>query len=234
MSADSAGRARDFRQGFRTGAPLWLAAAPFALAFVVSARDAGLTVPETQWMSLVFNAAATQLAVVQQLSQGATFLALLLTTLAMNLHHFFYGVTLQRLLHPTPAQRPLLAFGLTDFVNGIALSRRGVSFSFVLGLESSIYLAWNVNTAIAIFLGAWLDSLGALRLGFIAPLTFFLLLLGVTRSRIDVVVAIASATIALLFQALGWSAYTLPVVAIAGSALGLLLLQRSRSGGGQP
>jgi hypothetical protein len=85
-----------FTLGFKVVMPLWLAAIPFALAYSVSAREAGLTPVETQVMSLTVYSAAGQMAVVQLLSTGAPAFTILLTTLMMNLHHILYGLSLAK------------------------------------------------------------------------------------------------------------------------------------------
>ena len=61
------GSSGGFRRGFWALAPLWLGVVPFGLAFAVTARAAGLSLLETQALSVfVFAGAAAHYAAIWQ------------------------------------------------------------------------------------------------------------------------------------------------------------------------
>ena len=61
-----------FGRGFAAILPLWLAAAPFAFAFVIAARTAGIADGSIQMMSLFMFTSAAQLALVELFAAGAS------------------------------------------------------------------------------------------------------------------------------------------------------------------
>lgn len=217
-----AGRTRPFRRGFAAVLPLWLAAAPFALAYVISARQAGLSPLEIQLMSLLVFSAAAQIALVQLLSGGGSIVVILLTMLAMNLHHLLYGVSLSKQMDLSRARRLMAAFMLTDAAYGLALSpqNRG-AVRFLFGAELSMFVAWNFFTAVTLWSAPALSLIPEARVGFVVPLTFLMLLLSVVKSRLDAFVAIVSAAMAIAFNLLGLGNMVLLLAGIGGPLLGL-------------
>jgi predicted branched-subunit amino acid permease len=81
----------DFWDGFFRTAPLWLGVAPFGAAYALAAREAGLSAPETIGMSLLVFAGSAQFAAAALFAGGAGSLAVLLTTLVVNLRHILMG-----------------------------------------------------------------------------------------------------------------------------------------------
>src|SRR5688500_3121449 len=99
-----------FQQGFKAVLPLWLATAPFALAYVMAAQKAGLTSLETQLMSLTVYSAAAQIATMQFLSGGGSIIAMLVSAVLINLHQVLYGISLSRHLNLSRVQKVLGAY----------------------------------------------------------------------------------------------------------------------------
>ena len=61
----------DFASGFRALTPLWLGVIPFGLAYAVLARDAGLSLLETQSLSILVFAGSAQVSAVGMFGTGA-------------------------------------------------------------------------------------------------------------------------------------------------------------------
>lgn len=211
-----------FWRGFRAGAPLWLAAAPFAIAYSIAARQAGLGLWEAQLMSLTVYSAATQIALAQLMPGGAPALTLLLTVCLMNIHHILYGLSLSRQIRLRPLERAAAAFALTDFAYGATIAQpQNNTLPFLLGVELSIFTAWNLYTAFALLIGTFLNNLKGLHLDFIVPLMFFLLLITQIKRRTGLLVAVFSAFIALLCSSLGLGGLSVIVAGTGGPLLGL-------------
>src|SRR3954452_17313869 len=114
--------------------PLWLGVVPFALAYAVTARAGGLSLVETQALSLLVFAGSAQFSAVGLFAAGAGGLGIVLTTLLLNIRHLLYGISLGRRFRLTRAERPVAAFFLTDEAFGIASgAREESSFAFLLG-----------------------------------------------------------------------------------------------------
>lgn len=90
------GQARELRRGVLAVIPLWAGVAPFAVTFALLARTAGLSIIETQLLSLTVFAGAAQVALVTLLATGANGIAIVLTVLALNLRHVLYGLSLSK------------------------------------------------------------------------------------------------------------------------------------------
>lgn len=186
-----------FWRGFRALVPLWLGMVPFAVAYAVTARAAGLSLLETQLMSLTVFAGASQFAAAGLFAAGASGWGIVGTTFLLNVRHVLYGLSLARELPLTPAQRLVGAQFLTDEAYGVTVVQGarepgGLSFAFLLGAELSLYAVWNVATLAGALAGAVLPDPAALGVGVIFPLAFLGLLTPLLKEGRTVLVALAS------------------------------------------
>ena len=102
-------RTRDdgaFRRGFLAMVPLWLGVVPFALAYAVTARGAGLSLVETQALSALVFAGSAQFTAVGLFAAGSAGASIVLTTLLLNIRHLLYGVSVGRQFDLSRRQRP--------------------------------------------------------------------------------------------------------------------------------
>ena len=109
-----------FRRGFLAIAPLWLGVVPFALAYAVTARSAGLSLVETQALSALVFAGSAQFTAVGLFAAGVGRGEIVLTTLLLNIRHLLYGVSVGRQFDLSRRERPVAAFFLTDEAFGVA------------------------------------------------------------------------------------------------------------------
>ena len=213
-----------FGRGFAAILPLWLAAAPFAFAFVIAARTAGIPDSSIQMMSLFMFTSAAQLALVELFAAGASAQIVLLTMLVMNIHHLLYGLTLTKEIRFSRAAQLLYGFFLTDAAFGVTVATTiKQKMPYLLGAELSMYSAWNLFTALGLWLGTFFVDVDIRYLDFVVPLTFFLLLVLVIKNRLDLLVGLVSVGLAVLFVKLGLGSRTVLLVALLGPAFGLLL-----------
>ena len=105
---------KEFKAGFMAVLPLWLGMLPFAIAYAVAARGAGLTVFETQAMSLIVFAGASQFGAAGMFAAGVQPFAIIFTTLLVNLRHLLYGLNLGRGSRLGKGAELLAAHLLTD------------------------------------------------------------------------------------------------------------------------
>jgi predicted branched-subunit amino acid permease len=214
---------KDFFKGFRALLPLYLGIVPFALAFAVTARAAGLSVWETQSLSLFVFAGASQFSAAQLFGVGAGGFAIVLTTFLLNIRHALYGLSLARQIPMKPWQRLAAGFFLTDEAYGIILSSGGRSFAFLLGAELSLYLGWNVFTLVGALAGSLVPDPGALGVDFVFPLSFLALLLPLLRARAEILVAVFCGALAWILSNVLPSGLPILVTGVAGSLLGAYL-----------
>jgi 4-azaleucine resistance transporter AzlC len=185
-----------FRHGFRAMMPLWLGVAPFGLAYAVIARDAGLSLVETQALSLLVFAGSSQVSAVGLIARGAGSLEIVLTTFLLNVRHVLYGLSLGRQVPMTPRERLVGAYFLTDEAYGVSVARGARRFPFVLGAELSLFLTWNVATFAGALLGGVIPDPERLGVDFVFPVAFLALLVPLLRTRAEVVVAVFAGVLA--------------------------------------
>jgi 4-azaleucine resistance transporter AzlC len=200
--------------------PLWLGVAPFAVAYAVLARDAGLSIVETQALSLLVFAGSAQVSAVGLFARSAGGLEIVLTTFLLNVRHVLYGMSLGRVVPLTRRERVTAAYFLTDEAYGVSMARRARTFSFVLGAELSLFAVWNVGTFVGALLGGVIPDPERIGVDFVFPVAFLALLVPLLRRRVDVLVAvIAGAAAWVLAKGLPGG---LPVLGagVAGALLG--------------
>jgi len=204
-------RRTGFWRGFLAIAPLWLGVVPFGIVYAVIARDAGLSVVETQALSLFVFAGGAQFSAAGLFATGASVVGIVLTTFLLNVRHVLYGVSLGRRI-PLPGwRRPAAAYFLTDEVFGVVAAQPSPTFPYLLGAELSLFLVWNVATLGGALLGAAIPDPAELGLAFVG-------------TRVELVVAVASGTLAYAVAQLTASGgVPIVVTGVAGSLVGAWL-----------
>src|SRR5258706_1022315 len=187
-----------FANGFRGLMPLWIAAAPVAIAYAYTAHQAGLSSLETQIMSLTVFSAATQFSILQALGSGGSFLSYALNGVLLNSHYLLYAVALTKRFQLRWSQRPLAAFLLSDGVYAITTAAgEEATFSYFLGAGTSMYVVWNLFTALGTLFHPVIALFSLMRFDFAVPLIFFALLIASLKTRTHYVVGAAALIIAL-------------------------------------
>ncbi|AWN22422.1 branched-chain amino acid permease [Deinococcus irradiatisoli] len=231
MTAPAPRPVRPFLAGFRAILPLWLGVAPFAAAYAVTARAAGLSVWETQWMSLSVFAGSSQLAAAGLFGQAAAPLGIIATTAVLNVRHVLYGLSLAQRLPLGWPQRLLAAQFLTDEAYGVALNAPALSFGYLLGAELSLYAVWNLFTLLGALLGSLVPDPQALGVGIIFPLAYLGLLIPQLRAmgsdgRVAAAVVLISALLAWMLPKLLPGGLVVLLTGVLGALAGAWLSTR--------
>lgn len=225
--------AAELRAGFVACVPLWLGAAPFGAIYAVTALQAGLSPAQTMLMSLLVFAGAAQFTAAGLVASGAAPLAIVLTTLVINARHLLLAASLAPFVRRVPpAQKALLAFQLTDETYALGMRRfltgQG-SPAFQIGANLSMYLIWQISTAVGLGLGALIPDPNAYGLGLVFPLTFIALLVPLLREavqrrdRATLLVAALAAVLTIGGALLLPGQWYILVAGMGASALGLLV-----------
>jgi 4-azaleucine resistance transporter AzlC len=203
--------------------PLWVGVVPFGMAYAVSARAGGLSLLDTQLMSLTVFAGSSQLTAAGMFAVGASSLALVLTTLVINIRHLLYSLSLGQNMKLSLPQRLVAAQFLTDEAFGVVVAAGSRSPAFLFGAELSLYLAWNLATLAGSILGGLVPDPEALGIDIVFPLAFLALLMPLLKRPVDVAVAVASGAAGLVASLLMPAGLAILIVGVLGALLGAWL-----------
>ncbi len=218
-----------FKRGFKAMLPLWLGAIPFAVTYSIAAQKAGLSGPEIQLMSLMVSSAAAQMGIVQLLAVGASPVTAVLTAFAMSLHHLLYGLSLAKRLRMSRFERVTTAYFLTDAAYGLTIAdKNNENPAFLFGAECSMFIVWNLFTAVGMLLSNLITIPSTAHLDFVIPLTFFILLISLIKSRSAIGVAILAAVLTWLCLMIQLGSATIFIAGIGAAFVWVLLVERRK------
>ncbi len=212
-----------FLTGWKAMIPLWLGVVPFGLAYAVTAREAGLSLVETQALSVLVFAGSAQISAVALFGRGAGGAEIVLTTLLLNVRHVLYGLALGRRLRLRGARRLTGAFLLTDEAFGVVSAGKERSFAHLLGVELSLFVTWNLATLGGAVLGGSIPDPSAVGVDMVFPLAFLALLVPLVTGRVEAAVAIGSGALAWALSHEVGGGLTILLTGILGSLAGAWL-----------
>ena len=196
-------RKQEFWNGVRDEAPILLGVAPFGLIFGALAVNAHIAVPAAQVMSSIIFAGSSQFIAAQMMGTGASGLVIILVVFVVNLRHALYSASVApHVRHLAPGWKFLLAYLLTDEAYAVTITHYNQEGDpankhwYFLGAGLTLWTAWQVSTAIGIFIGAQLPQ--DWPLGFVLPLTFIALVVPALKDKASVAAAVTAALVGVL------------------------------------
>ncbi len=141
---------KEFFRGLKLSIPVILGFIPVGIAYAIMANQAGFTILETVLMSFAVFAGASQMMAVGMYAQGTAIIAIIFTTLILNLRHLIMSTCVVNKMKKTKVLIKLLAvFGVTDETFSIYLSDKeeGSIWTF-FGLFLGAYLSWILGSLI--------------------------------------------------------------------------------------
>jgi 4-azaleucine resistance transporter AzlC len=224
-------RGREFWRGVREEAPILLGVVPFGLIFGALAMGASISIPAAQAMSSIIFAGASQIIAAQMIGSGASILVIILVVFVVNLRHALYSASVApHVNHLNLGWKMILAYLLTDEAYAVTISHynKPGDFSkkhwYFLGAGLTLWSAWQVSTALGIFLGAQLPQ--SWPLDFVLPLTFIAIVVPALKDKAAIAAAVTAALVGLLTF---WFPFKtgLLVAAFIGIMTGLLVEWRA-------
>ena len=224
---------QQFREGFVAMLPLWAGAIPSGIAYGVAARAVGVGALDAQVMSLTVFTAAGQITAISLLAEESTLVATFITVMAVNAQIPLLGVAAARQLRPTLFQKMQLSLLLTDGAFGIAAAREPLRHYVLVGAGVSMYLGWNIGTALGLTAGGAVGDPASSGLDFVVPLSFLAVLVPLVRDRSAVVTILAAAIIAIVVLQVAPVGVAVLSAGIGGSAAGIAVSSHGPSGAGR-
>lgn len=230
-------RFAEFVAGARDMIPMMIGAAPFGVIFGTLVMSGPLSLWLGQFMSLAVFAGSAQFIAIGLIASHASFAVILATTLIVNLRHVLYSATLAPYVAHLPLRwRLVLGAVLTDEVFAVAWAhfRRHapsdqVSPWHFLGSGISMYLNWQLWTAVGLLFGAAFPGLQSLGLDFAMVATFIAIVVPQLVAVRYLAAAVTAGALAFFWQAWPYKLGLLGAV-LAGVAVGVVL---SRPGSSQ-
>lgn len=163
----------------KSGIPIIFGFIPVGIAYAIMARHAGFTAAETVFMSITVFAGASQMMAAGMYAQGASIIAMIMTTFILNLRHLIMSTCIMNKMRLEKTSRKLIAaFGVTDesFAVFTTEKQENCTMPYFLGLISVTYLSWVAGSAIGAFASDFLPPILTASLG-IALYAMFIALL---------------------------------------------------------
>jgi predicted branched-subunit amino acid permease len=221
---------RSLRRGIEAEFPLLVGVFPFGMIYGAAALRAGLTPALAQGMSAIIFAGAAQFLTAQLIHEAAPALVIVMTIGGVNLRHMLYSASVAPFVrHLSMRWKALLAYLLTDEAYAAVIvhyENSGITPTghwFFLGAGASLWLTWQISTALGIFLGATIPESWPLE--FALPLTFIAMLVPMLKDRAMVAAALSAGAVALLGEGLPYQ-LGLVLAALVGIGVGVLMERR--------
>jgi predicted branched-subunit amino acid permease len=216
---------RDFIAGASGALPILLGVVPFAMICSVAAVSVGLTPLEAMGMSFIVFAGASQLAVLQLMSEGAFWLVMVLTAWVINLRFTMYSAALAPYLQKEPMHCKVpFVYVLSDQAFGVTMSQFANQIPanpawYYYGAAATVALTWNISAIAGALLGALVPESWGLDFAF--PLSFMALMFAALKDRPGVLAALVGGTSAVLAKGLPFN-LGLVLAALLGIGAGVL------------
>jgi len=225
----------DYRDGLRDVAPVLVSVVPYGLVVGGAAVAAGFSVTQATGFSLLVNAGASQLAVIDLLGRDAPLAVAVVTALVINARLLMYSASLAPYFRDDPVGwRALGSYFLIDPAYALSIVRlEGDAdvdpFRYYLGVATPLLPTWVGSTAVGAVVGSTIPDW--LPLEFAVPMVFLALVVPTVRDRPGAVAAGVGAAIAVVGAGLPLNLGLL-TGGLVGVAAGLVAEQVWERGGG--
>ena len=216
---------QEFIQGIKDELPLQLGVIPFGMVFGLLGIEAGLSLWQTFFLSIILFGGASQIVFVQMIAAGTPPAVIWGSVSAINLRHLLYSMSMARYLRELPfGWRVILADLLTDEAYAISIRRfqdkphHDKMHYHLLGSGLTLWTCWILSTAAGILAGASIPA--HLELGFAIPLTFIALVLPALKHKAEILAALAAGFTAILCQPMPYNLWLI-TAALVGIAAGM-------------
>ena len=208
--------------GARAAGPICLGYLPIGLAFGVLAQKSGLEPWQVAAMSMLVFAGSAQFIAVAMLQEGAAAVAIVVTTLVVNLRHFLMSSALSVPLRGRGRGfLALFAYGVTDesfAVNSARFHAGGWDGNRALAVNHTANLCWVLSTVFGAQVGQVIPA-GAFGVDYALPAMFLALLVLQLRSRLHLLAAVVAGLVAVLWSvALPGNGQVVPAAVLGASA----------------
>ncbi len=150
-----------YKNGLKDGIPIALGYFAVSIAFGVTASSMGIPYYISILISISNLTSAGQLAGIAVIAVLGSVFEIIVTQLVINARYFLMSLTLSQKLDGKfkLLDRFLCAFGITDEIFAVAVSKKEVSKSYMYGLILLPVIGWTLGTAIGAIMGSVLPQI---------------------------------------------------------------------------
>ena len=149
-------RKKWFIKGLRDGIPIMLGYFAVSIALGISARNAGMTVPQATLASALIMASAGQYIGFTLIAAGASYLEVMVMEAIANARYLLMSTALSQKVDPALPLRHRLLMGLwiTDEIFGVSVSVEGLlNPYYIYGMAAVATPGWALGTLTGVVLG---------------------------------------------------------------------------------
>lgn len=215
-----------FLTGIRESTPIALAVFTYGIVFGVLARQTSLGLGEAVLMSASVFAASAQFVVLDLWESPLPVVAIVLTTVAVNLRHLLMAASIQPWLKHLRSRKIYgMLYLLNDESWGLTMRARADGendAAFLLGSGLIVFVAWISATILGISVGGLIENPAkyGLDMAFIA--VYIALLVGVWDGRGDAVPVGVAALVALVASVVVAGNWYIIIGGLMGSVAGVM------------
>jgi branched chain amino acid efflux pump len=231
-------QSKQFWAGARSEIPLLIGVIPFGMIYGALAVNAGLSNAAAQMMSSIVFAGSAQFITAQLMHETAPAFVIVLTIAVVNLRHMLYSASMAPYIAALSTRwKAVLSYLLTDEAYAPTIlhyekyGRTPFGHWFWLGAGCTLWLFWQLSTAVGIFLGAAIPA--SWSLDFALPLTFIAMVVPVLRDRPAIAAAVSAGAVALVAFSLPYK-LGLILAALVGIVVGTVLEGKNPSAVNRP
>ena len=211
------------KEGIKAAWPICIGYIPLGLAFGILAQKAGFNCFDIGIMSAIVFAGSSQFIAVSMLGAGASPLAIVLTTLAVNLRHVLMSSALAVHLHGVGRRfLSIFAYGVTDesFAVNIVRFRDGKWHPFqALALNQAANFTWIASTVLGGYGGQFIEP-GSFGIDYALSAMFLCLLVFQLQGRIHLLTAVLAGLLATTISILLPGNSFVIIASLLGASLG--------------
>jgi predicted branched-subunit amino acid permease len=226
---------RRFLAGLKTGMPIMLSAAPFAVLFGTLAIENGMTRGEAIFMSVAVYAGASQMVGIDLFGQNVAPWLIILSIFAVNFRMILYSAAAgPRLRHWSTPKKAIGFFLLVDqqFAEVEQRASRGfpIDFAWYVGAGLPCYVGWVSGTIAGVFFGELVTDPEAFGLDYLLPIYFLSMVMAFRGRALWLPVLSISALASMVAVATVGSPWHVSIGAVAGVLAGAILVRPDRGG----
>ncbi|ARJ22155.1 branched-chain amino acid transporter AzlC [Bacillus mycoides] len=221
-----------FIKGVKDCVPTLLGYLSIGIAAGVIQKTAGLSITEITLISLILYAGSAQFIAAGMIAASSSLTAIIITIFFVNLRHILLSAALAPYFrHLSPLRNMLVGSLLTDETFGVAISeaakKKQISEKWMHGLNITAYLNWLIANLAGAFLAQWISNPEKFGLEFALPAMFIgiliITMLGRSKIKLDIVVAIIAVVIAVGSSFMLSSSMGVIVATIIASTIGMVV-----------